>query len=431
MIHLFEHFEYGESKGILENLSTETLSLVEEGTEYCKTVKRKNENALCFHIHTEEEKLCCKTSYFIGVDWVIENRLPVYVQPKQNNETTEIDYLKMLFEALEEPENFEHLDDLCEIYFDKPAILIEQNQDLLSPFLIVQFLQILKKIVQKGLKKSYYSITNNLDSKVKGKILINQTIKDNVLKNKLTKTVCRYNDFGFNCDENKILKKAYQFSRYIMQSSKIIDTNVLQPIVNYIQPAFENVSDNIQTDKIKIFKPNPLYKEYDQALKLALLILKRFSYNISNTALSKVHTPPFWIDMSKLFELYVFKKLREIFGNHKEVQYHLKANRQELDFLIKSKDDEYMMVVDAKYKPRYNEHKINLDDVRQVCGYARLEKVYKGLNLSGEDCNKNIDCLIIYAHQQCVSSLEKGALKLNKEKEYVNFYKIGIQLPEK
>ncbi|GHT77767.1 hypothetical protein FACS189464_0010 [Bacteroidia bacterium] len=430
MIKVFEHFEFGETKGILQDTSQLALD-----RKYCKTIKRKGEDALCYSIQYDEngQNHYCQTSYFVGVDWVIENILPIYVQPKQNKTETEINYLKMLFEALKEPQNFDHLEDLCEIDFQKPAITIEHQQDLLSPFLIIQFLQILKKIVQKGLKKSYYSVTHNLESRVKGKILVNQTVKNDILKNKLTKTVCRYDEFGFDCDENKILKKAFLFSQRMLADFHIENEGTpIQQIVNYISPAFAIISDDIQIDKVKGFKPNPLYKEYAQALKLAILILKRFSYNISNTSHQTVNTPPFWIDMSKLFELYVFKKLKERFPMNREVQYHVKAHYRELDFLIKSKDKKYIMVVDTKYKPRYQNHNISIDDMRQVCGYARLEKVYDELNLNDDERNKIIDCLIVYSHQKPEKDLLNDDLKSDdtKEKGYVNFYKIGIALPE-
>jgi 5-methylcytosine-specific restriction endonuclease McrBC regulatory subunit McrC len=55
------------------------------------------------------------------------------------------------------------------------------------------------------------------------------------------------------------------------------------------------------------------FKEYNSAIKISKIILKRFSYNISKVSDTKYKTPPFWIDMTKLFELYLFKKLKEVF----------------------------------------------------------------------------------------------------------------------
>ena len=430
MIRLSEHFEYGYGKGFIDHLDDEDFEKLKQNEKYRKTLKRKHEEAMCYSIQyrNEEEKYHFSTSYFVGIDWIIENQLSVCIQPKQNDDTKEIDCMTMLFEALQDTHNYEHLDGLCEIYFDKPQIEITQQQYLLTPFLIVQFLQIVNRIVQKGLKKTYYPVEKNLESKVKGKILTGKTLKTNLMKNQFTKTVCRYDEFGFNGDENKILKKALLFARHAIQGFKLQENETaINDLINYTVPAFEGVTDDISIDRIKIFKPNPMYREYEGALKLALLIMRRFSYNITQTETSKRFTPPFWIDMSKLFELYVFKKLRDIFPKRNEVRYHEKAHYRELDFLISSDKRDYLMVADAKYKPRYRNHAIDVDDLRQLCGYTRLEKVYEKLNIARD---KIIDCLIIYPHQDCADKLSREDLKQTVEHGYVNFYKSGIALPE-
>jgi 5-methylcytosine-specific restriction enzyme subunit McrC len=440
MIYLFEQYGYKEAESSTD-LSDEQLDKLSciKNSGYAKYFIRKNKDecCLCVDFDQKKEKYHFQTSYFIGIDWIVENKLSIYVQPKQNNELYEVDYMAMLLEALQEAENLKHLDDLVFIDFDKPFILIDQKQDKLSPFLIAEFLKVLKSIVRKGLKKTYYKVTRNLNSRVKGKILIGRNIKENITKGKPIYTICQYQEFGVNCDENKILKKAYQFSRrFIEHYEKGVDIHPLLQLVNYIHPAFESVSEDIDISKIKIFKSNSLFKEYDQALKLALLILRRFSYNITKTEQQQIMTPPFWIDMSKLFELYVYKMLRTVFSSD-EVLYHMKVKHQELDFILKSHDGNFLFVIDTKYKPKYHEENIKTDDIRQVCGYARLEKVYEELSIS--DCNKNINCLIIYSHQDCDKSFElkhfiyndaNDNKKIRKEKGYVNFYKLGIKLPQ-
>ncbi|NHQ72821.1 hypothetical protein HAP39_20365 [Elizabethkingia miricola] len=93
--------------------------------------------------------------------------------------------------------------------------------------------------------------------------------------------------------------------------------------------------------------------------------------------------PPFWIDMSKLFELYVFKKLGERFPLDGEVKYHQKHNRQEPDFILNTKNG-IQAVVDAKYKPRYQTGNPSIDDARQLAGYTRLNSIYKELNIDSD-----------------------------------------------
>ncbi|QYS86161.1 hypothetical protein JJC03_14460 [Flavobacterium oreochromis] len=133
--------------------------------------------------------------------------------------------------------------------------------------------------------------------------------------------------------------------------------------------------------------------------------------------------------MSKLFELYVFAKLKEIFPDKNEVKYHQKFNGLEPDFILNSKDGKYQMVVDAKYKQRYSYTNISIDDIRQVSGYARMKSIYKALGMENKH-KEVIDCLIIYSDQfsDRKDFINDGFNYVSVE-EYVNFYKIGIALP--
>ena len=435
MIELFEQFGYSKEDHC-ENKDIDYFTILQSRGSHKKWIPNKGKAEPCYVLECSEGSFFFQTSYFVGIDWIVEGQLSIYVQPKQNKDDIEVDYIGMLLEALQEPENLNYIEGLVHIEFDKPYVPITQKQDLLSPFLVAQFLQVLKKIVQKGLKKSYYTVTDNLNARVKGKILVGRNIKENLIKGRQVHTICQYLEFGINSEENQILKKAYQFSRcFIQQNKNKIDFQSLLQLINYIHPAFETVSEDIDIHKLKKIKSNPLFKEYDIAIKLASLILKRFSYNITKTEQEQIITPPFWIDMSKLFELYVYKKLRSVFSSD-EVVYHVRARQnQELDFLLKSQNRESLFVIDTKYKPRYREHSISLEDIRQLSGYARLEKVYDRLSIP---FNQNINCLVIYSHQDCDKLFEtehfiydetNSNKRIQKEKGYVDFYKLGIKLP--
>ena len=98
------------------------------------------------------------------------------------NEGYEIDYIRMLNDSLTECENYYHLSDLVTIYFNKPSIKVSQQQDLLSIFLITEYLNILSLIVKKGLKKSFYIVNENFHNKIKGRIMVDQNIRTNIAK---------------------------------------------------------------------------------------------------------------------------------------------------------------------------------------------------------------------------------------------------------
>jgi 5-methylcytosine-specific restriction enzyme subunit McrC len=428
LIKIYEQFGYREPR-CLEGESSSYTDVLKKQSYSKEFVQKWNTKTPCYQIYYDEqiEKHKFEASYFVGVDWIVENELPIYIKPKLNNEKSEVNFVKMLFEALQEPENLNHLDYLCEINFDKPTIKIKQTQDLLSPFLVVQYLQLLRRIVQKGLKKSYYPVVRNLNSRVKGKILVNATIKHNLTKNKMLYSYCKYDEFGINTIENKVLKKALLFSQKAIQNIKGVKPEQLQGLYNYIQPAFQQVDNEIEVEELKSIKPNPLFKEYEQALKLAKFILKRYGYTISTINPEQIETPPFWIDMSKLFELYVFSKLKQRFPNKGEVTYHKTFNRLEPDFILNT--NEYKMVVDAKYKPQYENGNINKEDIRQVSGYARLKSVYDFFGMN-ENYNSVIDCLVIYSNQESGNKdFTEDGFKFVPEDNYVKFYKIGIELP--
>lgn len=431
MIELFEQYGHKRS-GYFEYLTDEQKARL-ACVSHKSIFMEGKDDLCCVNLDFDETRnqYHFETNYFVGVDWLLENQQAIYIQPKMNTEIVEIDYIGMLNQALEEPDNLNHLEGLVQIDFEKPYIEIIQKQDLLSSFLIAQYLQLLKRIVQKGLKKSYYTKIENLSSKVKGKILVSQNIKANIARGNITDTYCAYQEFGINSIENRILKKAYQFSSRILQQQNGLDTKPLLDLISYIHPAFENVSQEIDIKSLKGFKSNPLFKEYDQAIKFAMLILKRFSYNITKIEEQKIKTPPFWIDMSKLFELYVYSKLRHHFKGSRELIYHKKAYYQELDFVINSPNNNIKMVVDTKYKPHYHlSRSIEKDDARQVCGYARLESIYDELEMQDKH-DMNIDCLIIFSHQSCNQNLhiEQFRASENKIAGYVNIFKVGISLP--
>lgn len=403
------------------------LPFIKEDYVYQFSRKKRNEKLDCFRISSDIENAqhSITNSYFIGVDWIIEKQHAIYIEPKLNNESRETNYLSMLFSALKHSEVAAYTEDLYEIKWDKEQIEITQQQDLLTPLMVVQYLRIVKEIVRKGLKKSYYKVESNLYAKVKGKVLVSQTIKKNLFNNKPLNTYCSYEEFGLNSLENRLLKKALVFiQRYLPNIKNLKAEEYTTEVFNYINPAFEFVSEEVNLNDIKYTKTNIFYKEYEEAIRLAKLILKRFGYNISNTEQNKILTPPFWIDMSKLFELYVLGLLKDQFKN--KIVYHPTYDDHELDYLLLDPP----MVIDAKYKPKY----LNIEDkedARQLSAYARLQKVHE---VVGYTEGKIIDCLIIYPDQDSnnkdLSAFDSLIKDPNSEsKQYVRFFKIGIELP--
>ena len=353
---LCEHHNYPHGAAIPDGIDRNKLhsTILFQDDKEKKCIEIKDDNTL-------------HTSYYIGVDWINESKA-IYVAPKLNtkvseNETPvdsssikETDFIQMLFHCLKYQDVIKELDELFEIKWEEPEIVIKQKSDLLTPLLVVQFLGLLKIIVRKGLKKSYYKVEENLNSRVKGRVQVSKTLKENIFKNKNLNTICSFDEFGLNGIENRLLKRTLSFiKRYLPMYANINSDAHIQNLFNYITPAFETVTEEVEINEIKDSKMNPFYKEYEEAIKLAKMILKRYGYNISNTEKLTISTPPFWIDMSKLFELYVLGLLKDQFKHL--VLYHPTYNKKELDYLLLYPP----MVIDAKYK-RYLQQPVPTSD---------------------------------------------------------------------
>lgn len=411
-----------------EMIKPEVLPILPDSISY---MGRKE--STCFSINVSDRKVC--TGYYVGVDWLIKDELAVCVQPKINHAGRQVNYLKMLFDALKHHEVRQHSNALFELKTEEPFIEIEEQQDLITPLLVLHFLQIVKDIVRKGLKKGYYRTEQKLYARVKGKVLVTKTIKENLLKNKPLYTTCAYDNFGVDIPENRLLKKALAFTSKYLANLNIPGANLyLTETYHFIAPAFEAVCEDMGSFETKHFKPNPFYKEYKEAIELARLILKRFGYNITNANSQKKATiPPFWIDMSKLFELYVLGQLKKKYGSG--VLYGNKDAKGTYglpDFLIKAEG--IRMIVDTKYKPKYsNDKNINdkiIEDIRQLSGYGRDKGVLTKLGYltETEQSSVVVKCLIVYPDQSVDESLFNNAQ--SPIEGFVEFYKMPVRLPE-
>lgn len=441
---------------ISDNL--EELSLLDVDFEKYNhiTSKAYNSSSYRFLFEKKENTFEIKADYCIGIDWLGNTGKYIYVEPKINNvniqcfkqeldnednslsieksqflnKPYELDYLKMLLQVTSVTESNLEVRDLVQIDWNTQQIAIEQKDDKLTPFLIIHFLQTLKAIAKKGLKKSYYKVQENLNNRVKGKILVGQHIKQNVFKNRLTSTFCEYQVFGEDHLENRFLKKVLKFVISYVENNKILlshNYNSIQQTINYCRPIFELISDDLKETELKHIKYNPFYREYKDALQIGNHILKRFAYNITQTSEQKITTPPFWIDMPRLFELYVFSQMIEQNPiSKKEIHYQLSTYGNALDILVSHPS--FQMVIDAKYKLHYNKGHLH-NDIRQVAGYARLNKVRQKLKITDDT---NIDCVIIYPDMENGETdltLENINHKKQKIKAYHKVYKLGVKLP--
>lgn len=409
--NLIETYEHQPISSLSEE---ELVGLLKEPTCLIDCVDLKNKT--------------CQTGYFIGLARMPNSEKVLFVKPKLDKYSRGTDYLRMLSVCLQHPEVLAHTKGLFQLDFKKPPISIRQKEDLITPLIVIQFLHSVHRIVQKGIQKRYYKIVDNMRSAVKGKILVGKTIKQNHFRNRNLHTFCQYDEFGIHNMENKLIKKALSF---ILRYAEVWNNNrvELSTMLNFILPAFAAVEGDLKEKEVRHPHFNILYDEYHDAVQLGLLILKRFGYNI-NTILpeEEVEVHPFWIDMSKLFELYVLGKLKDSLGSN-DVIFQAEGKYGNLDFLRITQGNE--MVIDAKYKLAYKQGEYKIEDIRQLSGYARDKGIFHHLAISpGSRGQTVLPCVIIYPDDDAEVNIHPNNLLANPIPAFENFYKLGISVPQ-
>jgi 5-methylcytosine-specific restriction enzyme subunit McrC len=419
----------------MENINLEVYSIDEQQTfpDYQKEKLRRlkldfsqGENQVLYLGLNQYE---FSVKYYIGIDWLQENKY-IVVHPKIAN----LDYVRMFVHCLHHPEISPFLKDVYHFDFRKASIKPETDEWELTPFMLVHFLSLIDKIVTRGLKKNFTVIEENLNGKIKGKIIWTRQIKKNIMAKREDKTYCRYQEYSVDCLENRLLKKALLFvqrysTKYLKQYPYLIRKQ------NYLLSAFDSVSQDISYSEIKRVKINSLYKEYVEAIDLAKQILRRFGYSFKKTDDKTIdkELPPFWIDMSKLFELYTYSLLKDEYKENIMYQLSIDGKRQthgkygDVDFL---KLDE-QLIIDTKYKKIYaDEKKYKIEDIRQLSAYARDRRVLKKLHINGDEFVAN--CVIIYpTEDENQKTFKDRDLKSEPIDGFTKFYKCGIRLPVK
>lgn len=372
-----------------------------------------------------------RASYYVGASWLKVGELAVVVMPKMDD----LDFIQMFNSALsvDTIEESDYFSRCYGISLDEPPILLNGQNNLLTPLLIIHYISLLERIIRVGIKRGYKTTTENLDNKIKGHVVVAEHLRKNLLKKRSDKTFCRYEEYTEDIVENRLLKKALMVTEHLAYSCESLkkqdgfhDVNMR---LNRLKVRFGNVSDKINANQVQDLSNNKLFKEYKEAIRIAKLLLRRFGYAVSNRSAEQNAIPPFWIDMARLYEMYVYGKLKMAYPG--QISFQVAGYRgTAVDFV---KKDE-CLIMDTKYKPQYKESNRGIiDDVRQISGYSRDNKILSELGVVDES---EVKCIIIYP--DIIDDTEEaqeytlGRLLLpqaQKVSGFRNIYKVKIKLP--
>lgn len=418
IIHLVEHecFESAHIDGLKE------LGIPFEETLYECAPK---------YLGIHPQKLCA--SYYIGASWLDEKHA-VVVTPKISN----LDFIEMFSCALKLDAASEYFSKFYAIDLDAKPIKTSVFNNQIAPLIIFHYVALLKRLTKRGLKKGYVIRNENLQSKIKGKIDISKHIKQNIICKREDRICCKYQEYTPDNIENRILKKALFFAEsYISRLRHHNSFKSLIFAINEIKAHFREVSDSVEIQDLKAVTGNKLYKEYAEGIRLAKMILRNYSYSISETQKDFDYSPVFWIDMARLYEVYVYSKLFERFGSRIKFQVP-GCFRTAVDFV----DTETKTIIDTKYKPRYKDGNQGvIHDIRQLSAYSRDRRILKAMGAS-QDLIPS--CVIIYPDDSIYEDEFCQEDKLGQESSdrtsllfpdampisgYTNFYKTNFRVP--
>lgn len=360
-------------------------------------------------------------SYKIGTEWIDEQE-SLIVTTKHKME--QIDFVRMFMTCFTSDLSLASFSTIYEIYIDKPSIKAPALQSVVSPLLVLHFLGVVSRI--KELKKGYVSRSENL-KKVKGRISILKNERQNIAIRRYDRVFCKYDEYSADIPENRLIKKALLFSQRLLQGLNERSAAVAKLRLNKSLALFSEVSDKVEIKQVKRLRAHKLFTNYNEAIRLAKLILRLFDYNISKVGSYEGKVVPFWLDMSLLYEHYVYGLLHEAY--RERITYQFKGKTGFPDFLYKSK--EYKAILDTKYIPKYEEKSLDKDVVRQLSGYGRDLRILT--HLEYKDVSP-IPCIIIYPKEGKRKNnpfLGNNLRMLCGEslKDFLEFYKIEVSLP--
>ena len=282
-------------------------------------------------------------------------------------------------------------------------------------------------------------------------MLVSKHLQKNIFHQRLDRFYCQYQEYTEDIPENRLLKKALLLADRIINNYESLKVQLsyseIQSRLFHLKSKLVNISDEIEPYQVQKMSTNKLFREYKNAIRVAKMLLRRYDYSINEASQEQHSTPPFWINMSRLYEMWVFCQLEKAYPG--QIQFQVKGHcGTAVDYI---KKDE-CLIMDAKYKPYYDSSNQGIiNDVREISGYARDWKILHELAVN-EEFSEEIMCIIIYPGSTVFGSYEtipvgeksgivnfsrnnsvtfkKNLLEMCSEVGlFRNFYKISIGLP--
>lgn len=361
------------------------------------------------------KKICA--SHFIGADWVDRKKgIAMEVRPKIDG----IDLQRMFMYCFKYQDVGERLDDVFYVRTDDKPIELEAGDFALEPLIIIYFLQVVNDIVRKGLRRDYVSREELLEGKVKGKILMAKYIKHGIAKNRKDRVECRLDEFSVDCLDNRILKASLRVIRTMIDKSYSVFGESMYAYVcelyNRCMPAFADVSDNVSQQDLAHIQASPMFRNYASALKMSKSLLMKQNKGLSQHNGELQMVPPFVINMSLLFERYVYAMLRDQYGD--SIQKPVHGVPYEYSFV--KVDDKN--VIGCAYDAAWSDAAIG-NTLQRLTACARNNTLRKSMGISDSEICR---CLVMFPDKYAKETVSIDMPTVMED--FVDCFKMGVRL---
>ncbi len=268
-------------------------------------------------LHIYNDKL--STAGFIGAKsfrYHDQKDIVLYISPRFS-----VDPYIMLNSVLEDEEYEKYeLDrkDKAPLYtvFDRESLIPSSGSDFGGELLLaVSYIKSCEWVCKKVLRSRMTFYEENLNGRIKGKILFSKQIKHNISVGREDRVFCRYQTFSIDTPENRILKAA------LFKAARIIDRSAadsrrklpsIRKSIRYCMKMLSNVKQiDLSKNKFTNLKINGLYSYYQKPIQLAKLICDKGRLSASYGEKHEYKIIPYAINMESLFEYYVRTRLRK------------------------------------------------------------------------------------------------------------------------
>ena len=358
---------------------------------------------------------------FIGAVWIGEgdNKTPLIVNSKFEG----MDYLSMYLQCAEDPIIQNHLGGCFYFWPDETPIETGISYEL-DELLIATFLRELNELCLRHLRKHFEKETANLTGKVKGKILMHQQVKRNLIHGRSDKVFCSYQTIKQDIPENRILRAALeQSAKFINARANTKQYRTLHHWIHSCRAALSGVpSIEVKKSDFRNLRVRGAFAHYQRPIGLAKFILSRKGTNPRAEVQDNTSTPPFAINSAELFERYAEKILRE-----KYPRLEARYNRKNIygdddgfnitvrpDFFVRKDSGKEAIILDAKYRNKFeieaaniNEReetqapvtlqKPNRDAIYQMVAYSRHKNLLEELGCKDD---RNLQLILVYPNTE-------------------------------